>query len=242
MSIKKISKSLLRKLGFALVKANESKYRKVSFSQCGEDLIVRSIFTQLGIGSPSYIDIGAHHPYYLSNTALFYEAGSRGINIEPDPVLFGSFTQYRKEDINLNIGISDDVSVLDFYIINNPVLNTFSKEEAENYHKEGDYHITKKIKIKVTTVTNVLDEFNEGKFPDFLSIDAEGVDEIIFNSLDFIKISPIVICVETISFSNKGKGEKNNSLIEFIKSKGYFLYADTYINSIFVKNDRWENQ
>jgi hypothetical protein len=62
-----------------------SKFEKKSFSQSGEDLIIDFIFNALGISRPSYIDIGAHHPYYLNNTAIFYLRGARGINIEPDP-------------------------------------------------------------------------------------------------------------------------------------------------------------
>lgn len=144
--MKKIIKSLLGIIGLSLVRQKENRYRKNSYSQSGEDLIVRYIFTQLGIAKPSYIDIGAHYPYYLSTTALFYEAGSKEINIEPDPVLYKAFIQNRSKDVNLNVGISDTISVLDFYIINNPVLNTFSKQEAENYYKEGNYHIVEQKK------------------------------------------------------------------------------------------------
>jgi FkbM family methyltransferase len=215
---------------------------KKSWSQSGEDLIVKYIFDVIGVGQPSYMDIGAHHPFYLNNTALFYENGSRGINIEPDPVLIKAFIAHRKEDVNLNIGISDQKSVLDFYIINNPVLNTFSRQEAENYHKEGDYHIVEKKKISVDTVNAVLTEYRQGKFPDFLTIDAEGIDEIVLKSIDFKANFPTVICVETISFSNSGMGKKNLELIEFLKSRGYILYADTNINSIFVRKERWERQ
>lgn len=230
---------MLNKL-LSLIKGKEDFKR--SYSQSGEDLIVKYIFDVLGIKKPSYLDIGAHHPYNLSNTALFYEGGSRGINIEPDPILIKSFIQHRKDDVNLNIGISDKKSVLDFYIINNPVLNTFSKEEAENYFKEGNYRIVDTKKVEVSTVKSVLDEHRNGLFPEFLSIDAEGVDEIVLKSLDLMNNFPVVICVETISFSNKGKGRKNHELIEFIKSKGYLLYADTYINSIFVREENWNNQ
>ena len=224
-----------------LLKEEKSNCKK-SYSQSGEDLIVKYIFDVLKIRKPGYLDIGAHHPFNLSNTALFYENGSRGINIEPDPILMQAFTQHRKEDTNLNIGISDKKAVLDFYIINNPVLNTFLKEEAENYYKEGDYKIVDTKKVQVSTVKSVLEEHRNGLYPEFLSIDAEGVDEIVLKSLDLMNNFPIVICVETISFSNKGKGKKNHELIEFVKSKGYFLYADTYINSIFVREENWNNQ
>lgn len=218
----------------------DDKYKKISFSQCGEDLIVKFIFDCLGINNPTYIDIGAHHPHYISNTALFYKNGCRGINIEPDPTLFKAFLKHRKEDINLNIGISDSSGELDFYIISSPTLNTFSKEEAEKYAQEGDFKIKSIEKIKVKTLKNVLDEFSNGVFPQFLTIDAEGVDEIIIKEINFENNYPIVICIETISFSTSGNGIKNTDLINFIIDNGYMLYADTHINTIFVRKINWK--
>jgi FkbM family methyltransferase len=219
---------------------DKHKFKKISFSQCGEDLIVKYIFDALGIAKPTYIDIGAHHPYFISNTALFYKNGSIGINIEPDPTLFKEFIKFRKNDINLNIGISDDNCELDFYIISSPTLNTFSKEEADKYVVEGDYTIKKIEKISVQTLSDILNTFSNGIFPQFLSIDAEGVDEIIIRGIDFDKNFPIVICIETITFSTSGNGLKNVAVIEYITSKGYLLYADTNINSIFVKKEIWQ--
>ncbi len=77
-------------------------------------------------------------------------------------------------------------------------------------------------------------------FPDFLSLDAEGIDEIVLQSIDYKDNFPKVICVETISFSTVGRGKKNKKIISFLEEKGYLLYADTNINSIFVKKDLWE--
>jgi FkbM family methyltransferase len=215
---------------------------KRSYSQCGEDLIIKFIFDIIGIKNPSYIDIGAHHPTYLNNTALLHMTGSIGINIEPDPILFKEFIRSRRKDINLNIGISDKEDEIDFYIINDPTLNTFSEQEANNYKKEGDYFVKSIKKVKVQTVASILEKYADNKFPDLLTIDAEGIDELVLKSIDFETNFPIVICTETISFSNTGNGIKNVELIEFIKSNGYILYADTYINSIFVRKDRWVNR
>ena len=216
-----------------------NKWEKKSFSQTGEDLIVRFIFDNIGIKKPGFIDIGAHNPFFLSNTALFYENGSRGINIEPDPTLFKEFLLHRKEDKNLNIGVSNCEDELDFYIISSSTLNTFSKEEADKYSKEGDYKIKSIQKVKVTTLNNILSTYNNGVFPEFLNIDAEGVDEIILKEIDFEKNFPIVLCVETISFSTSGNGIKNISLIKFVEDKGYMVFADTYINTIFVRKNVW---
>ena len=232
---------IIRTIIIRRLKLYKFKYSKISYSQSGEDLIVKSIFDQLGIKKPSYIDVGAHHPFYLSNTALFFKNGSRGINIEPDPTLFKAFLKHRKEDVNLNLGISNCNSELDFYLISTPTLNTFSKEEAENYSKEGNYKVTSVEKISVKTINEIINDYGDGRFPHFLNLDAEGVDEIIIRALDFDKNYPIVICVETNSFSTSRKGIKNVDLIDYIKNQGYVMYADTYLNTIFVRAENWSN-
>ena len=213
--------------------------RKSLFSQCGEDLIVKFIFDQLGIAKPSYLDIGAHDPYYISNTALFYGNGSRGINVEPDPVLFEKFITARKGDVNLNVGVGEKEGEANFYIINAPTLNTFSEEQAEGYSKEGDYHIEQVSKIRLITLEHILSKYCNNIFPDFLSLDAEGIDELILNQVAALESKPLVICVETISFSTTGQGIKNTSIISFLQELGYLLYADTNINSIFVLESRY---
>ncbi len=218
------------------------QFRKTSYSQSGEDLIIDFIFTHLGISKPSYLDIGAHHPFYLSNTAHFYEKGCRGINIEPDPELFKLFPQYRKDDINLNIGMGTEKGVAEFYIISSPTLNTFSKHVAESYINEGDYRIVNSVNVPIDSLKNILIENFGGNFPDFLTIDAEGIDELIIKSIDYNKNFPLVICIETISFSTSGNGLKNTTIADFLLENGYMVCADTYINTIFVREDAWKKQ
>lgn len=228
--------SLLKKSG---QNSNKKHQYKKSYSQSGEDLIIDFIFNAIGISHPSYLDIGAHDPFYLNNTAIFYERGCRGINIEPDPESFSNFLIHRKDDINLNIGIGDSKSTLDFFKMSVPTLNTFSEKEAQNYIKEGDFKIEKIIPVQVELISDVLNEYNNGVYPDFLTLDAEGIDEIVIHSIDFEKCFPKVICVESISFSTSGQGVKNIDLISFIEQKGYLLYADTNINSIFIRKELW---
>jgi hypothetical protein len=212
---------------------------RISYSQCGEDLIVKFIFDRLNITKPTYIDIGAHHPYYLSNTAIFYEEGSIGVNIEPDVNSFKQFLDFRKKDINLNMGIGKGFEELDFYKLSVSTLNTFSYEDALNSERNG-YKIEEVCKVGVAPLGHVIANYCDGLFPDFLNVDAEGIDEIIINQIDFNLNYPKVICIETISFSINGNGIKNTELIEYIISKGYILYADTNINSIFIRADLWK--
>lgn len=216
-------------------------YEKKSFSQCGEDIIINHIFQQLNIEKPSYIDIGAHHPYYLNNTAFFYLKGSKGINIEPDPTLFLEFKKDRVNDINLNIGIGLKNAESEFYVMSESTLNTFVKAEADNAIKEHPSYFIKEVKLlQIKSLQFVLDTYNQGNFPDFLTLDVEGLDEQIISSINFELLRPKVICVETISFSYSGNGVKNKKIIELLESKGYMVYADTNINTIFVDAKIWK--
>lgn len=238
LSLSKMNEFIFFLKHFIIKKLLDEKIAKITYSQCGEDLIIKHIFDSLRIPRPSYLDIGAYHPFSLNNTALFYLQGCRGINIEPNFKNFKSFSNYRKRDVNLNIGIAEKPGFLNYYEMNVPTLNTFSKKEADNYVKE-EYKIQKISKIKAETIENILKEYWNGKFPDLLSLDVEGLEMEILKSINFKKDAPIVICVETISFSISGQGKKNTELIKFIEDQGYLLYADTNINTIFVKRGRW---
>lgn len=236
---------MIRKLA-SFVGGNGRKvnsFRKESFSQCGEDLIVDHIFQAIGIAKPSYIDIGAHHPMHINNTFFFYSKGSRGINVEPDPALFSAFIEFRPDDTNLNVGVGLQKGTSEFYVMSEPSLNSFSKDEVDRALKENStYAIKKVLQLNLVTVTDVIRDYNSGTYPDFMSIDIEGLDEQILRSLNYQSDAPKVLCVETLTFSTKGKGEKKTDLIEFLKAQGYMVYADTYINTIFVRSDVWAGQ
>lgn len=216
----------------------ENPYLKKSFSQSGEDILVDFIFKYV-LEKPNftYMDIGAHHAFYLSNTALFYEQGLKGISIEPDPSLFTDIKKHRPNEICLNVGVlfSNDITesdVAEFYVMSTPTLNTFSKEEAEKLDKEGTYRIVEKKNIKIQHLHTIFEEYF---VPDFISIDVEGLDKEIISSIDFRKYRPNVICIESLEFSPDGtENKKNHTIIDFLKQENYYLYADTNINSIFI--------
>ncbi|MEO6731320.1 MAG: FkbM family methyltransferase [Ferruginibacter sp.] len=214
--------------------------QKISYSQCGEDIIVDFVLTWvLGIKEPSYMDIGAHHPYWINNTYLFYKRGLTGINIEPDPVLFDTLIKKRPNDVNINkgIGFNKEKEIADFYIMSSRTLNTFSKEEAERVNKIGDIKIEEIKQIELININTILSEYFSGKPLDFLSIDVEGLDLDILKSIDFKQNKPNVICVETIVFTEGRTIKKLQPTIDFLLANGYFSYADTSINTIFVRAD-----
>jgi FkbM family methyltransferase len=221
---------------FRKAKPSEKElHQKISYSQSGEDLIIDFFFTARQVDKPSYIDIGAYHPYKISNTALFYEKGARGIVIEPNPDGFEKFTKYRPEDINLNIGIGSEESVLLYYSMDSATLNTFSEEEAKRYEAQGSAHIKKVIEVQVQPLISILKQHNNGVFPDFLSLDVEGWDYQILESLKDLQTTPKLICVETYSYT-EGHIYKER-FDNLMKELGYVIYGTTTINTIYVKKE-----
>jgi FkbM family methyltransferase len=211
--------------------------QKISYAQSGEDLIVDFIFKYV-LGKPqfTYMDIGAHHATYLSNTALFYTNGMKGISIEPDPILYREIKKVRTNEVCLNVGIGydfdeDKTVSFEFYIMSSRTLNTFSKEEAERLDRTSDYKIIDKINVPVMHINKL---FKEHFVPDFISIDVEGIDFEIIKSINLDEYRPIVFCIETAEFSPIPPGKKTYKCIEYLTERGFILYADTFNNSILI--------
>jgi FkbM family methyltransferase len=211
-----------------------------SFSQAGEDRVLNHLFREMGIKHPTYLDLGANNPIFGNNTYLFYLNGSRGVCVEADPSFHESLLKERKGDKCLNLAVTfDDRKEADFYIFSVPSLNTLSKEEAEFREKTGTAKIEKVIKIRLQNINDIIKE-NFSTAPDLLSIDIEGIDLDVLKSLDFNKYRPLALCVESITYSETREERKITDILDFVTSKGYFVYADTHINTIFVDNFRYK--
>lgn len=214
--------------------------REKTYSQHGEDLIIYNAFKHMGFFRdgrlPSYIDIGAHHPYDISNTALFYQLGCRGVNIEANPELIKAFEKERPDDINLCFGIGKEEGEFPFYITDVPGLNSFRKENIEynEFLVEQDtgvkekYPIKKVMQIPIYRLPDVIERYCHGKWPDFLSIDIEGMEYESLSICDF-KNGPALMAVE-VNYSG-------DRFIEMLENKGYFPYLWYRENILFVKKE-----
>ena len=115
-----------------------------SYSQDGEDMILKALYENKKNYKGFFVDVGAHHPVRYSNTYYFYKKGWRGINVEPTPTAMRSFNLLRRRDINLNLGVASKKDVLVFYCFDEPALNTFSKEAAVRVNESSkSYKILK---------------------------------------------------------------------------------------------------
>jgi FkbM family methyltransferase len=215
-----------------------TKKYKNSYSQCGEDMIVDYIFRLRGIKYPSYIDIGSSDPYKLSNTAFFYEKGCSGLNIEPNMRLYKLLVKHRSKDINLNFAIGEKCEILKFYIFKDHTLSTFSFEEYSKLISAGA-KLDCIQEVEVQTLNYVMEKYLNGLFPDFMSLDVEGFDFKILQSINYDYSRPKVICVESAEYSPRGTGIRRADLIHFLEGKNYYEYANTNLNAIMVDRNFW---
>ncbi|MCQ2973205.1 MAG: FkbM family methyltransferase [Bacteroidales bacterium] len=211
-------------------------YKKKSFSQDGEDMLLASFYENQKNYKGFFIDVGAHHPFRFSNTAFFYNQGWKGINIEPTPNLFKRFKKHRKRDINLNYGIGNG-DTLTFYIFNEGALNTFDQNLAKERDgsKNGKYKIINKVSIQTQTLENILDNYlPKNQIIDFLTIDVEGFDYQVLTSNNWGKYIPKYIMIECES---SVENLNNDPIYIFLKSKNYEYVGRTKRTSIFRHKD-----
>lgn len=212
-----------------------------SYSQSGEDILIEYVLGWMGIKTRTYLDIGAHHPTYLSNTYLFYTHGARGVSVEPDSTLHAVIAKQRPEDTNLNIGVGKKRQSAKFYIMHPTTLNTFSKKEAETYCvRYPEAKITDTVSLPVVPVNEIIAEHFPKAAPDLVSIDVEGLDLEIVESFDFKRSRPTVFCIETVEYEGETVLRKATKLINKMKAQDYFIYADTFTNTIFVDRKAWK--
>jgi hypothetical protein len=205
-------------------------YLNKSFSQNGEDLATARLMENHPTGR--YIDVGAHHPFRFSNTALLNLNGWTGINIDPNPSSIADFNSIRPHDNNVCAALGSANSISNYYEFQESALNTFSEDMVKKHSSQGifPYRITR------TQIVNSK-QFLEPIFtPDtyFFSVDAEGMDIEILEDLDFDKFYPCWIVMENQSFS-MAEFEKfilTNSFLRNYQTKGWVGNSIILLSSV----------
>jgi FkbM family methyltransferase len=201
-----------------------------SYAQHGDDFAILNIFHRLKIKAPSYLDVGAHHPFDLSNTALLYARGSRGINVEANPSLIEAFKESRPQDMNLCAAVGPVKGV--------GQLSRFSETSGINTILpvfKADVILHDIITVPITTVDSIIDNCADGVWPDFFNLDAEGMDIEILKSINFKdRDGPKVICAEAVS---QQTGDVENELRSIMLPRGYKVHSWAGNNMLFIRYD-----
>ena len=175
-----------------------------------------------------YIDIGAYDGINLSNTYIFEQIGYRGICIEANPSVFKILKKYRKCDC-YNVALSSEskenadffkaasrVSVLSGLSVG---MLEHKKQLAENAGK------TEIIKVKTMTFDEIMANHPDIKHIDFMSLDVEGHEIPILETINFEKYTFGLITIEA---------NDPEQLKDIMRKNGYRIFMRTGGDLMFI--------
>lgn len=206
----------------------------VSWSQGGEDLALLTYLKETRNGS--YIDVGAHHPDRFSVTRHLYQRGWSGINVEANPALLQAFNVRRERDKNLNyaVGLKSEYELA---VFKEPAISTTNLDWRERFQKEKQ-EIDQIIKVPGITLLELLNQYFPKEQLDLLTVDAEGSDYEILQSLQLDALAssrkPRWIMVETAS---ELKNVQNQEHVKLLLNNGYEIVSVLPMSTILhLKN------
>ena len=195
-----------------LIIKNKIFLPKKSYAHTQEDLFILKEF-QNKIGF--YVDVGCHHPTRLNNCHLLYKNGWRGINIDISEFSIKLFNLVRRKDINVNKAVSLEQKKVKFYYdkLISFYISLNKREELDRFNE-----------IMSDTLTNIIDQtkFKDRKI-DFLSIDTEGKDFEVLQSLNLERYDPKYICIEIYSNDDLNFDIKKDQVYNYLVKKNYIL-------------------
>jgi FkbM family methyltransferase len=220
---------IIKRIFIFLFNDNFSGFYLKSYSQEGEDMILNKLLERENKGF--YIDIGAHHPKRFSNTYFFYKKGWAGINIDAKPGSMKAFNKKRPRDINIELGVSSKEETINFYIFNEPALNTFD-ENLANSRICDKYHIIETVSVKCMSLNGILDQYLPPNIKiTFLTIDIEGYDLKVLATNDWNKYRPEYLIVESYELYVDKVIE--SEIYKYLSEKDYKLVSKSYYSLIF---------
>jgi FkbM family methyltransferase len=190
-----------------------------SFSLFGEDRYLIHYFDQQLAGF--YVDVGAFHPFFASNTYLLYRRGWHGINLEPAPAGVAALRRHRPRDINLPIAVASAEGSAVFRL-----AGEYAGIADDQYlwgAGGGDL-----ITVATRTLGHVLDEhLPSGQPIDVLDVDCEGRDLDVLRSNDWLRYRPRLILAEAHS------ADEERDLTAFLQSVDYVPLTQLQLTLVF---------
>jgi FkbM family methyltransferase len=200
-----------------------------TFSLEGTDLILKSILRDVSFGR--YLDIGANHPFLISNTYLFYQRGWRGVAVDGHHKFSNLWVEHRSKDIFLESIVSDAIKEVVFTIFPDDSMGSIDAETNNRYRARFDNSSVQSRTVITTTIFDIWKEHINDEVH-LLSIDIEGEELNALKGANLNAFRPGVIAAEIKNVSLYSP--LANKLVEFLTNSGYRLIAKTPLDCIFV--------
>jgi len=204
------------------------------FSQFGEDIVLENIFGHKKGGF--YVDVGCFHPKHWSNTYLMHKRQWTGINIDIDEFKVQMFNMARKNSTNICSAVSNEEKEINYYCSRDySPVNTLDQNFAEDMTSKKPRVNYELKKTKSRMLDNIILETKFCKTEiDLLTIDVEGHELPVLQSLNFQVYKPKVLVIEL--HQEQIEDILKTELYEFIIAKRYSLYSWVKPSLIFVRN------
>jgi FkbM family methyltransferase len=183
-----------------------------------------------------YIDIGCYHPIKYSNTALLYNRGWKGINIDMNQTSIDLFNILRKRDKNICAAISNtNKKTIQYFDHLFSPINTLDKNFSSIASKKISFRKHTEKTIQTYRFNQIIQKYDINiKQIDFINIDVEAHDLEVLESIDLSIFNPKIICVEIANNQNNIKEKKlrnylnkyNYELIKIVGLNGFFELRD----------------
>ena len=185
-----------------------------SYSQFGEDLIIRPLVPRTG---GFYVDVGCYHPMLYSNTYKLYSQGWKGIVIDPNIQFKKLFSIFRPRDTFVLSAVGTTTKRM-YFAFADGAYNTFDATAAEEYKKKTT--LVASYEVSIQPLKDILKDVHK---IDLMSVDVEGLDLEVLQSHDWI-VKPNVIIVEALPGS---------PVDIFLVQMNYKLVGLTHLNSVY---------
>lgn len=201
------------------------RWLQFSFSQFGEDFSLKAVIRELGLTRGFYVDAGAFHPQYFSNTLLLYRDGWRGVNIDVSPEKIALFNEHRPEDRNIQAWLSDREEEVQV-VCSNTNLDRIVK--AGDVLPESDR--SKVRRDRTQTLTQVLEQHGIAPRPiDYLNIDCEGYDLAVLKGLDLSRYPVRMLTIEAWGEANE------REIMAYAQAHGFEFSEKLKLTLFFVR-------
>ena len=200
-----------------------------TYSQFGEDAILRSIFGGIRFGQ--YIDVGAGDPVRGSNTYGLYRARWGGVLIDPLGFNIAGARRWRPRDTAIQALVGAKETIDTFYEYDPYEYSTNRSATVERWAALG-IHPIRKYPLKTITLSS-LGRSMDPSSPSLISIDVEGNEEAVLRGNDWLSTKPAVICVEEWGGLRPG----SPILYSILEPQGYEFAAFSGMSSVYIHGD-----
>lgn len=178
-----------------------------------------------GFKNGFFVDVGAYDGIHINNTLYFEEMNNwNGINVEPNKRVYDALVINRPKNINLNCAVFNQDGEADFFLntgyteMLSGIKTTFDSRHVSRLEKENNIHgsTTESVNIVTKRLETIFDE-HQISHVHYLSIDVEGAEFEVIQSINFDKVF-----IDVIAFENN-YNDKSIPILKYLEERDYVV-------------------